>query len=54
MTVIQATIRSEQGTGASRRLRHDSKVPAVKPKPLQWITKKCSMLCKKNLSSRKF
>ena len=29
MTVIQATIRSEQGTGASRRLRHDSKVPAV-------------------------
>lgn len=29
MTVIQATIRAEQGTGASRRLRHDSKVPAV-------------------------
>lgn len=29
MTVIQATIRSEQGTGASRRLRHDNKVPAV-------------------------
>ena len=29
MTVIQATIREAQGTGASRRLRHDSKVPAV-------------------------
>ena len=29
MTVIQATIRSEQGTGASRRLRHNAQVPAV-------------------------
>ena len=27
--IIQATIRSEQGTGASRRLRHENKVPAV-------------------------
>lgn len=26
---IQATIRSEQGTGASRRLRHEGKIPAV-------------------------
>ena len=29
MTVIQATLRSAQGTGASRRLRNENKVPAV-------------------------